>query len=301
MTRTAVALLAFSASASTLLGQAREVDGVLARAAEYVERYERELGSVIAEEEYVQEEWPLVRETVPITGGGVDGGGPGRFHVPTVQPRRRVLRSNFLMLRLSGPGEQWAGFRDVYQVDNAEIADRAERFERLFAGASGDALGLWKRLNDESARYNLGTVVRNINVPTTALMVLRRANLERMAFSREGTERIGGSRYEVIAFDERARPTLIRGNAGSDVPLRGRLWIAADDGRVVRTEMRASGEEDGVHSRITTTYALDARLGLHVPVLMRERYETARGGHIECEARYSGFRRFETGARIVVP
>jgi hypothetical protein len=96
-----------------------------------------------------------------------------------------------------------------------------------------------------------------------------------------------------------ARPTIILANE-ADAPSSGRYWIDADTGRVLKTELVLG---DNGEIRISTWYRPDERLGIWVPAKMTERYDYSNRLYdsIQCEARYTNFRRFETGARIVVP
>lgn len=79
-----------------------------------------------------------------------------------------------------------------------------------------------------------------------------------------------------------------QGNANSDVPARGNLWVEEDTGRIVKSELQVGAT--GVNAvRITTTFGLDERLQVYVPIEMREFYPDA-GNAI---ATYSRFRRFD--------
>jgi hypothetical protein len=55
--------------------------------------------------------------------------------------------------------------------------------------------------------------------------------------------------------------------------------------------------------RVVTWYRPDQRLSMSVPSRMTESYDYARrfSDVTECEATYSNFRRFETGARLILP
>ena len=92
-------------------------------------------------------------------------------------------------------------------------------------------------LSDESARYNIGPVVRNFNVPTTALFFFTPANLQRFKFTRKSVERSGT--WE-IAFRETIRPTLIRTPEGKPVATAGTVRVNGETGTIVRTTLRMS-------------------------------------------------------------
>jgi hypothetical protein len=78
-------------------------------------------------------------------------------------------------------------------------------------------------------------------------------------------------------------------------------WCLDTPGRVLKTEL-VVGDDNG-NIRIVTWYRPDERLEMLVPARMSESYDYVQRIYdaIECEATYSNFRRFETGARIVPP
>jgi hypothetical protein len=73
---------------------------------------------------------------------------------------------------------------------------------------------------DESARYNVGSLQRNINVPTMALTFLRGPNQARAKFQVTGHERVGNVEAVILSFEEFAVPTIIR-SGDRDCPLLG--------------------------------------------------------------------------------
>src|SRR5258708_3651060 len=92
-----------------------------------------------------------------------------------------------------------------------------------------------RRLSDESARFNIGPFLRNINVPTTALFFFRPENLRRFKLTRKSVGRDGT--WE-IAFRETERPTLIRTPEGGSGPSEGSVWANCADGTLARTRFR---------------------------------------------------------------
>ncbi len=254
----------------------QSLDALLARAEAYLREYETRLASVVAEEHYDQ----LVQFTAA---------GPGGLRAgPTsaAWTRRRRLVSDYLLVRVAGrPG--WQPFRDVREVDGRPVRDRDTRLLDLFTHPASQALDQAARIARESARYNLGSVTRTINVPTLALFVVRERY--RFEFELRGDRRLEGVRTVELAFREQVRPTFIRTAGDNDLPALGRLWIEPSTGRVVQTELRA--DQGDVTSEITVTYRPDARLGLWVPARMREVYRTA-AERIEGTATYTNFRQF---------
>ena len=128
----------------------------------YLVDYETKLTGVVAEEQYKQ--WVEAGRTATGTSTG-----RVRQRDSAVQgPTKRSLVSDFLMIRW--PGEAaWFGFRDVLSVDGTPVRNREERLLKLFTQNPKDVLARADLIAAESARYNIGGVERNINVPTHAL------------------------------------------------------------------------------------------------------------------------------------
>ena len=268
--------------------QAPELETVLSRASEYVQSYERALGMVIAREVYVQRVPTASVASMPAAPGSA-----GSFRTgfrPEDQDRRLV--SDYMMVHLPGEGDQWVGFRAVLEVDGHPVRDRLERLQGMLDGSFEAAVDLWRKLSEESARYNVGGLIRNTNVPTFALIVLRGEQLDRFDFERVGKERVEGLDVWVISYRERATPTIITDLHGGDVLVYGRMWIDPVDGRVVRTEVRTGGRLSTLRSEITVRYRLNAELGIWVPRDMKEHYRIG-DGRIEATARYSNFQQFK--------
>jgi len=160
----------------------------------YVGDYEQQLSVVVGEEDYTQRVFDrnLVGREVPRT--------------------RRRLRSEFAILRLPTDEKRWIGVRDVLEVDGRRIPDRAGRLTALLKLPFGAAEVQWRALEEESARFNIGNVVRTLNVPTFVLLFLRCDNLRRLEFDARQPD--GGE--VVVDYREMQRPTFIRDTYGED-------------------------------------------------------------------------------------
>ncbi len=300
MVRRPPRVLASAIALASLNATGADLRTVLARVGAYVEQYQEAFSLLVAEERYVQR---VARRT----------GATRRTTVPERgdQPRRpaevietRELRSEFALVRVAGspaPVDQaeaprWLAFRDTVEVDGRPVPDRGDRLLRLFREAPADALARARAIASESARYNIGDVVRTVNVPTLALEWFEPRRRSRMRYWRTGEAMRGGAPLWVVAFEERGRPTLIRAPDGRDVVARGEAWIDPESGRIVRTELAPEGPP-GLTTRITVVYAPDEHVGLWVPVEMRELY--ARGDErITGEAVYANYRRFQVEVRV---
>ena len=247
---------------------------ILAKAGEYVARYADTFRNVVVEESYRQW-WQQDGHTTS-----------------------RTLRSDLVFVAIPG-SLPWTTFRDVYEVDGQKLRDREARLERLFAAPTQASLEAARAIVQESARHNVGTAYRDVNLPTLALQVLWPANQSRFSFERRGTRTIAGFQGVEVAFEERARPTLVRDPERRDVPTRGRAWIDATRGTVLRTEIeydlehRKSFLEPRLWERaaVATEYRLEPGLDVLVPDTMVEIYNLAHGA-LDCRARYSNYRRF---------
>ena len=167
------------------------------------------------------------------------------------------------------------------------MREREARLQKLFADAPPGAVEQARRILAESARYNLGTLQRDINVPTMALTYLRESNQSRSDFSIDGNQDIGGVRAVVLEFKERASPTIVR-SAEGDLPATGRVWIEPDSGRVLKTEISMASRRSG--AKITVTYGAVPEVTMWVPIVMTEEYTGAE--IIFGKATYSKFRQF---------
>jgi len=243
------------------------LDVVLSRMFVYVEQFMRDLGAMVAEEEYVQS----VRQA---TFGRGDA--------------RRELKSDFLLVDV--PGQGWTPFRDVFEADGRAVRDRQDRLTSLFlSGTTAGALEQARRIMDEGARYNLGAGTRNINVPTLALMFLGPDMRSGVRFTEAKPDRPG---IRIIEFFELRRPTLITTTGNRDLPANGRMWVDEATGAITKTELHA--EDTGVDAEVVVSFEVDAALGKWVPKRMDDRFKR-RGDQSEVRgvATYSRFRRFQ--------
>ena len=67
-----------------------------------------------------------------------------------------------------------------------------------------------RRIAEESARYNIGPVIRTINDPVVVLELLDARNSHRMSFQSDSEAAIDGTQAWVLGIKETGRPTLIQ-------------------------------------------------------------------------------------------
>ena len=254
---------------------------VLARAATYVADYQVRLAGIVAEEHY--------RQNVQSTSRG------GRTN-----RQFRELRSDVLMVKPAGGEGPWLQFRDVFEVDRKPIRDRDQRLYKLFVESSGstEARARAETIQAESARYNIGPIMRTINMPILALLFLERKVQPIITFQRKdagNVKRFAGLAAErdvwLIEYKETHDGTLVRGAGDRDIPSHGRLWIDSATGRILRTELVS--EDLSVRAVIDVSYKSEPGLDLLVPDEMREIYLLRRTeSRIDGRAEYSRFRQF---------
>ena len=272
---------AFARGAQPAIEQAKglTLEEVLVRAGDYVAAYQREFAGVVAEEAYVQH---------AATGSRFDSLG----HLLRGNEKDRELKSDLLLVRPEG-SKRWLQFRDVYEVDGRKVRDRSDRLAKLFLQPSSSTEKQVAKINDESSRYNIGSIVRNVNVPMLALLVLLPDYQYRFVFNHvEEPDPTGGPETWKIAFREIATGTMIRGAGDRDMPIEGYFLVDAPSGRVRFTSLVAQNRT--LWAEIDVAYADEAKLGLLAPREMTESYtQTADGATVEGHATYSNFRRFQ--------
>jgi hypothetical protein len=257
------------------------LDVVLARAGAYVVEFQKQLTGIVAEEHYVQR--TLGRSAL------------SRLTADTI--RSRDLKSDLLLLKPEGSA-RWIQFRDVFEVDGKPVRDRNERLVKLFLDPTASTANLAENVTAESTRYNIGNLVRTVNVPVLALSILDPAVQPRFRFTRtrDGKPQLAAAPKSAamwaVAYAEVREGTIIRTTNERDMPSRGRFWIEPDTGRVLMSEL--SAESTALRAVVDVSYVPDLRVGLLVPGEMRERYDIyTDGSRVDGTATYGRFRQFQ--------
>ena len=221
--------------------------------------------------------------------------------------RAEVVR--FSASRLQHEGEssgRLVQFRDVFEVDGQPVRDRSDRLLTMFTQPTDATASQTRRIADESARYNIGHMIRNINVPVLPLRFLHPSNRWRFKFSLKSrgagpsvtadlpqspTFRVATEVW-VIEYRETEARTMIRTIGQSDLSSRGRFWIEPSSGRVLMSEFIA--EDSNLQARIDVSYQSEPLVDLYVPVEMHETYRQRNYPYrITGTATSSNFRRFD--------
>jgi len=267
------------------------VDDVMRRVAAYVDAYGEKAAIVVATEHYTQQ----ARSSYGVTGRTM------RQSNAAGDPAVRHIVADFAIVKVETL-RGWQGFRDVVEVDGQRVSDRDDRLVKILTG-SGGRYDEARRLSDESSRFNIGAIVRNFNVPTTALFFFRRADLDRFHFSAKAVQADGT--WE-IAFREVSRPTMIRTPEGKSILSEGTLWVNPADGTVVRTALKVGGFVPARtrmygSGRVDVTYRYVPNLEMWLPATMDEEFEASNSNDadtISGRALYSNYRQFQTTGRI---
>lgn len=266
--------------------QAFTVEQLLDRATLHVEDFVAKLSRVVAEEQYVQEYLLSSPE-----------GSRGSFLGSPKVAERRTLKSDLLLVKPAGL-DQWFIFRDVFEVDARPVRDRENRLSKLFL-ESRDAVTAIERAHEiavASAQFNIREM-GTVDNPMLAVGLLQRVYRPRVRFTLRGRDGSAGQDVWIVEFRETARPTLMRGSGDKDIFARGRYWVEAATGRIVRTEIVFTAL--GTESTVTTSFEMDERLGTPVPVEMRFKRGGSRN-EVRGVATYGRFRRFEVGTEEAI-
>ena len=289
-TGAACALLTLAAAAPAAAAEP-PLATVLQRAGAYVSMVERGVSGIVAEERYSQR-WTVLPRGWPLT----------------EDRRQRELASDLLIVNLEAAG-LWMQFRDVFEVDGTPVRDRDERLMKLFLQPTGSSADQRERILEESARYNIGNVERNVNTPLFAMLFLDPRHQARFRFFRTkdrtpllGAEGPPGRAAAgdvprlpadswVVRFEERKGQTIIHSGTSRDLPSHGRFWIDPATGRVLMTELVA--EDRTVRATIVVRFRSEPLENIFFPLAMRERYEgRTNKSIIEGWATYDHFRQF---------
>ena len=288
--RIAPAVLALLLSAPAVADDRPPLAVVLQRVADYVVHYQQVISGVVAEEHYVQNSDKSERPFVT----------------------HRELKSDLLLVKAEGQSNGYVQFRDVYEVDGDPVRDRSDRLLKLFLNQKPDesAKKQAAEIMNESARYNIGSVLRNVNTPMFGLILFDPTYQPRFKHS-IGTEhkgtprglpkseafRLAADAWE-IDYEEAAAPTVIQGD-GQDAKSHGRIWVDPETGRILITEL--VNEAKTVRTTIRVSYQSMPLEGVVLPVEMRETYLLKNRFYtFEGEATYGNYRRFSVNTVEVI-
>jgi hypothetical protein len=271
---------------------------IVERASAYVATFAEAAKALVGDEHYVQE--------VKARNGNASTVVPNPAFGITVE--KRILDSEVALVHIVDQ-QLWLMGRDVVSVDNRPLdPQRRQPLSAYHPATMPEAIAHFQQLATASARFNIGTVRRNLNVPTLALWFLTPGVRDRFVFKQAGQDRVDGHACIVMSYRERAAPYLLEAN-DFDVPVSGRFWIDRETGTVVKTEMVLydserirNGDNGAVRAQVTVRYAYAPEVEAWAPIEMQELYSypnLMNAGAILGSARYSHYKKFTTAARII--
>jgi hypothetical protein len=288
--RIAPAVLALFISVVAVADDRPPLAVVLQRVADYVVRYQQVISGVVAEEHYVQNSDKSERPFVT----------------------HRELKSDLLLVKADAQSNGYVQFRDVYEVDGDPVRDRSDRLLKLFVNPKSDesAKKQAAEIMNESARYNIGSVLRNVNTPMFGLILFDPTYQPHfkhtISTEHKGTPRglpksdafrLAADTWE-IDYEEVTTPTVIQGD-GQDAKSHGRIWVDPETGRILITEL--VNEAKTVRTTIRVSYQSMPLEGVLLPVEMRETYLLKNRFYtFEGAATYGNFRRFSVNTVEVI-
>jgi formylglycine-generating enzyme required for sulfatase activity len=285
---------ALAVAAAAAPPERASLEELLEKVGWYLDYFVDEFENVVADEVYIQDSAQALPSFSPVAGGGRGG-----LFIPPPSPsdsaraRHRELHSDFLLAK-SPATEALVPFRDVIEVDGIPVRDREARLARLFLSAPENLMDQAEKIGEEGARYNLGNMRSTLGNPVLALGVLQQSYQSRFRFTLGRDDRSAVAGVSMVEYKEITTPAMIHGEAGRDLMSHGRVWIDNVTGRVMKTELQV--EQPAIRAVVTTTFRVEDRSGIAVPVEMREQYTFANGNKVNTVATYGRFRRFDVSA-----
>jgi hypothetical protein len=257
-------------------------------------RFAEQAATLLAEEHYLQEV-----KTRPSSGSRSS---MSRTSTAGITIERRVLDSEVALIHVID-GQLWLLARDVQRVDGKPVPE-AQRIPlpTVHPSSAPEALKKFKEIAAQGARFNIGAISRDLNIPTLAIWLLTPAISTRLAFSEAGKETINGKSCDVIRFKEKGEPYLFDAD-GEPKPVSGRFWIDGAQSIVVKTELILEGRSSAIatsRAQVTVSYGFEPALSAWVPQTMIERYDgRASPAFVTGTSTYTNYRQFGVTARIV--
>jgi len=270
-------------------GQAPTLSDVLARAADRAAVLADPTRVVTCEERYHQRLSKL-RAIV-----GYEGQGPVGSR-SDVSPAALDARDWVAELALVGTpsneafGFPWMEFRDVVLVNGKPVGDGSSRLKLLQADASTQAAAKATAFSADAGQHMFGRLVRAVDVPRAASVILHVSNQPRFEFKKGGERQIGGVRAWEVKFKEKVKPTMIRASGGKDSVSTGSFWIDPATGNVLMSLIKSPDSSD-VYDEQTVTYREVAGTGLWLPAELKERVvDDEAGQRVEATGTFTNWR-----------
>ena len=205
MMKAAIALSGLLAITAHAADEPPSLIGLLDRAGRYVRTFQSDFETVISDETYVQRE----RQS--------------RFD--RASNATRTISSEALFMWVT-EDRSWLMVRNVLKVDGRSVPDSRARLEGALrdsaprtATATAQASGVeplasrplvsrFRQLRDESARFNLGHIFRNVNDPMLPFQFVDPSYQPRFSFAIAGPDTIDGVAVWKLTFAEIETPSM---------------------------------------------------------------------------------------------
>lgn len=270
--------------------QVTDTASLLAAASRWTARFEQSLSNLLFHEQY--------RQTITNTGMLEQQVAlPVGVHRYVEGNRGSLLTDANVFLLKPANATRFVVYRDVYVANGQKITDHTSRLQDLLVADTAAGRAQAQALTNESARFNVGIIARNTNIPTMLYDYLMPANIGGIRVRPAGRQVLDGRELAVLEFQEIARPTLIRGPDDSDVPASGQYWIDPSSGVVPRAVLHL--EVGPYQARSEVTLELHPLLKVWVPREMLEVWQ-AGSSRINGMARYDNFVRLAVSTEEIV-
>jgi hypothetical protein len=270
--------------AGALVLQSDEAGAIRDRLDRYLIEYEPQLSRVVANELMTQR----------------DGASRNAIRQTAEPTRDRRIKSEVAFIGLPGDAG-WLGFRRVVNVNGKDVPDAGPSLAELLTDGAKDDYDQARLLLAQSAQHNLG-FPRTTNLPNLPLEFLHPRNRHRLHHRIDGREKIRGGETARMIFEEQSTPTIIQKPDGSDMQSLIVAWVEPSSGRLLRAQVKTRDPQIGVlpfDAVVWVDFRPDEKLGLLVPYEMKEEFFAGRFREGTGTARYTNYRQFKTGARIV--
>jgi hypothetical protein len=225
---------------------------LLAKAGQYVGRYDRDFDQVAAEEEWTQKLFQHRNQRVL---------------------KIRKLQSDLTFMHPGGD-LRWIEYRDVWNVDGKPVHERDDRLGKLFGTLRSDSYVKAQKIAEESATYNVRSL-GSFDTPTLALVFLHPDNQSRFKWKRKGKSTVGGVSAWALDFEETGKPTFIGDGAGNDFVSKGTVWIGEADGALLKSEARIKDATGQLEVDVTVEFGPWQAAGVLVPTALNQMFLTS--------------------------
>ena len=219
---------------------------LLKSASDYVTQFAHQLGTVAADEEFMQYETST-----------------GRMGTPK--------RINSVVVFMGQDDGSIGAFRDVVAIDSVPVRPKDDRLAALFRSPSAASVTTAQQMSDDAVRAYMNPNLHLLDRPLLALDLLRAENQATWTYKIEGMKSVDGVQTAVVKFNEKGKGYLT-----ANLSAVGRYWIEPATGAVRQTELGFSGGGN-LHGTVKFTKA--AQLDVLVPSELSETVELSAGGN----------------------